>query len=174
MHPLFPENLFGQREGENPIRHRRAFTPKEDNRLRELVSTMGNDWKGIAQQMPGRNARQYRERWRNYLALRFNREPWTEDEDRLLVEKFMQFGPKWVRIANFFRNRSNINVKNRLNSIKKLAEKMNVPLNEAISARWRVISMQERTSVIGVPVQRDNRLFQEEPDNPQEQFFNFD
>jgi hypothetical protein len=73
----------------------------------------------------------------NYLAMGPNQEPWTEDEDRLLVEKFIQFGPKWAQIALFFRNRSNINVRNRLNSIKALAERMERPLNDIVLIKWR-------------------------------------
>ncbi|MDR0662179.1 MAG: SANT/Myb domain-containing protein, partial [Holosporales bacterium] len=77
-----PKNPLDQQEG-GEIQHpkRNMFTPEEDRLLREHVKVMGTkDWKGIAQQMSGRNARQCRERWKNYLAPGLNLGLWTKDE----------------------------------------------------------------------------------------------
>jgi hypothetical protein len=38
---------------------------------------------------------------------------WTEEEDRLLREKFQEFGAKWSLIVAFFPSRSEVNLKNR-------------------------------------------------------------
>ena len=102
-----------------PFRFRRAhpkvkFTPEEDDRLRSVVASFGeNDWEQVAKNMPGRNQRQCRERWLNYLSPNVNTAPWTSEEDQLLREKHAELGPKWVQIAKNFVGRSDTAVKNR-------------------------------------------------------------
>jgi hypothetical protein len=46
-----------------------------------------------------------------------NRTRWTTDEDRLLLTKYRELGPRWTVIRQFFNNRSVNNVKNRWNSV---------------------------------------------------------
>jgi hypothetical protein len=94
------------------------FTAEDDQSLREAVAKMGaGNWNQIAAAMPGRNARQVRERWINYLAPDVNIEPYTPAEDALLLEKCRELGPKWFRIANFFSGRTDVSVKNRWNTL---------------------------------------------------------
>lgn len=98
---------------------RKLFSIEEDAKLRYLVSQYGSkDFKKIASFMPGRTPRQVRERYKNYLSPEVNNGPWSRDEDALLCQKFMELGPKWSKIADFFPSRSDINVKNRWTSIK--------------------------------------------------------
>jgi hypothetical protein len=93
---------------------RRKFSPLEDQRLRDIVTELGqNDWAAIASRLGTRCARQCRERYRNYLDPSLRRDPWSEDEDRLLFEKFSEIGPKWSLIERFFKGRSEANIKNR-------------------------------------------------------------
>ncbi|OHT07259.1 hypothetical protein TRFO_24674 [Tritrichomonas foetus] len=90
------------------------FTPEEDNLLKQLVNQFGeNNWVHIAERMPHRNMRQCKERWQNYLSPKVCHAPWTLEEDTLLEQKFKEYGPKWVRIALSFPNRTDTNVKNR-------------------------------------------------------------
>lgn len=90
------------------------FTKEEDERLRQIVTHFGDqDWAVIADQMPGRNQRQCRERWLNYLSPHVNKEPFTIEEDQLLIEKHKEFGSRWVRIAKYFSGRSDTSIKNR-------------------------------------------------------------
>ena len=90
------------------------FTPEEDDRLRWLVQQHGtNSWNLIAKLMGNRNARQCRERWKNYVNPELRNEPWNQEEDRLLVEKYGEFGPRWNKIAKFFVNRSDNSLRNR-------------------------------------------------------------
>lgn len=98
---------------------RKLFSIEEDAKLRFLVSQYGNkDFKKIASFMPGRTPRQVRERYKNYLSPEVNNGPWSREEDALLCKKYMELGPKWSKIADFFPSRSDINVKNRWTSIK--------------------------------------------------------
>jgi hypothetical protein len=96
------------------------FTSADDEQLRLLVEQFGDsDWFLISDQMNGRNARQCRERWVNYLAPTLNNAPWTPAEDMLLLQKYRDLGCKWVRIAKFFPNRTDAMVKNRFNRIQR-------------------------------------------------------
>lgn len=93
---------------------RQKFTAEEDSRLIELVRIHGNRaWKKIASIMKTRTTRQCRERYINYLSPDVTNGPWSVQEDSLLIEKVHEMGPKWSKIAKFFQNRSDVNIKNR-------------------------------------------------------------
>jgi hypothetical protein len=97
----------------DPGRRREKFVPEEDARLRQLVSVYGtNSWEVIAAGVPGRNARQCRERWKHYLSSE-TQTAWTEDEDRQLYLRMEQIGPRWTILASFFPGRTDIQIKNR-------------------------------------------------------------
>jgi hypothetical protein len=83
-------------------------------KLRSLVESLGSkSWQQIAQFMPDRSACQCRDRYKNYLLDSLVTEPWTAEEDALIVHQFHQVGPKWVDIAKMLSGRSGNNVKNR-------------------------------------------------------------
>jgi hypothetical protein len=89
------------------------FTPVEDQRLAHLVAQWGaNSWSLIASQMPGRNPRQCRERWTNYVNPIITYEPWTPEQEALLEQKFAEYGTQWHAIAVFFPSRSKNQIKN--------------------------------------------------------------
>ena len=93
---------------------KRPFTKAEDIILQQLVqqSTIP-DWAEIAKQMPGRNSRQCRERWQNYIDPSINQQQWTDDEDKLLLKKYQELGPSWSMISRFFNGRTGNTVRNR-------------------------------------------------------------
>jgi hypothetical protein len=89
------------------------FTDREDARLRELIGRgVYSDWSEVANEMPGRNARQCRERWNNYVNPKITIRAWTEAEEELLVRKYAELGPQWQVIVKAFPNRSKNQVKN--------------------------------------------------------------
>ncbi|KAK8833814.1 hypothetical protein M9Y10_039553 [Tritrichomonas musculus] len=94
-------------------RRRMKFLPEEDEKLRELVAKYGKSWNDIAKHLPGRNVRQCRERWKHYLSSDRAKSPWSNEEDLLLFQKFMELGPKWTKIAKFFDDRTDIQIKTR-------------------------------------------------------------
>jgi hypothetical protein len=97
---------------EPPRRKREKFFPEEDARLRRLVERHGTAaWEVIAAELPGRNVRQCRERWKHYLSSERSKAPWSDTEDRLLFEKMQSLGPKWTRLATFFPGRTDIDIK---------------------------------------------------------------
>lgn len=94
----------------------KRFTEFEDQKLKELVGQFGaRRWRRIAQLMPGRSARQCRDRYSNYLSPDFYNDKWTDDEDKLLIEKHKEFGSQWVKLATFFPGKNANNIKNRWN-----------------------------------------------------------
>jgi hypothetical protein len=92
---------------------RHKFLKSEDDQLRALVDRFGEaDWNLISSHMNRRNARQCRERYKNYLSPVYRNTPWSTDEEQLLAQKVNELGQKWSAIAKFFEARSDVNVKN--------------------------------------------------------------
>jgi hypothetical protein len=97
-----------------PCRLRQCFSDEEDDQLRDLVRQFGsNSWLKISSAMPGRTARQCRDRWSHYLSRSAPETPWTADEDTILLEKITIFGLKWTQLATFFSNRTDLDIKKR-------------------------------------------------------------
>ena len=94
--------------------NRSSFTQEEDTQLKALVQQYGdNNWAIVASHMDNRTTRQCRERYRHYLSPSIINGEWTEEEDKLLIAKYSEYGPRWVSIAQFFKTRTDINIKNR-------------------------------------------------------------
>lgn len=108
---------------------RRKFTPEEDKKIKLLVEKLGTDsWEIIAEYMPDRSARQCRDRYRNYLLDYLCQDPWTCEEDQLIMSKFSKIGAHWVQIAKVLGRRSGNDVKNRW--YKHLSKKYNQAMQE--------------------------------------------
>ncbi|OHT15327.1 Myb-like DNA-binding domain containing protein [Tritrichomonas foetus] len=103
---------------------RNRFSKQEDTKLLKLVEKYGECWKEISHEFGHtRSPRQLRERYTNYIREPVKRTPFTESEDRLIIEKFKKLGPNWSMIASFIPGRSNINVKNRFAALNSNREK---------------------------------------------------
>jgi hypothetical protein len=118
------------------IAPRSKFDQEEDKRLLAAVMSLGtDDWIQIAAFVPGRNARQCRERWRNYVDPTLIKDDWTEAEDQLLLGKFRDLGSKWDVISTFFQGRSRNNVRNRFAFLQRSLDRMPVTNTSDSSAR---------------------------------------
>jgi hypothetical protein len=94
------------------LRHRFPFTPEEDWLLAVLVrSNYGWTWVEVAARIPGRTARQCRDRWTNYLAPGVSFAPWTPEEDARIIELVNDYGTKWATIAHFMTGRNDNSIK---------------------------------------------------------------
>jgi hypothetical protein len=112
-------------------KYRYVFTMKEDQLLQTSVEQFGTgDWESVSRQLPGRTARQCRERWFTYVSPDVNRTQWSSDEDALLFDLMQTHGPKWGAIVGFFCNRTQNNIKNRWNTIVRKAKALGLdPVN---------------------------------------------
>jgi hypothetical protein len=101
-------------DAERQVLPRQKFSASEDEALVSAVSRWGAcNWQHIAQQIPGRTARQCRDRFANYLAPSLTQDPWAWAEDRIILDRFNQIGPHWSQIAHFLPGRSANAIKNR-------------------------------------------------------------
>ena len=96
------------------------FTDKEDATLSALVYRLGTkDWEKIASYFPLRNARQCKERWTQYLSPDINKQPFSKEEDQLLIQKQQELGSKWEILTLFFKGRTSVSLRNRWKSLTK-------------------------------------------------------
>lgn len=101
----------------NPCLIKGSWTREEDEIIVQFVKENGvKNWTKLAQLLPGRIGKQCRERWRNHLDPDVNRQPWTPEEDQILIEMHETIGNQWVKIAERLSGRSDNAVKNRWNS----------------------------------------------------------
>ena len=63
--------------------------------------------------MTGRTPKQIHDRYVNYLREGLKSEPWTNQEDNILIELFKSFGPKWTKMMKYLPGRSGNDIKNR-------------------------------------------------------------
>ena len=103
---------------------REPFSPEEDIRLVQLVQFYGIDnWGTISKHMVNRSARQCKDRWINFLSPGLNKNPWTQEEDDILLEKYQEMGSQWKVISKFFKGRTHIAIRNRMLKLKRHMER---------------------------------------------------
>ena len=82
------------------------WTEEEDAKVVNLVKEYGaKKWSEIAKHLPGRVGKQCRERWHNHLNPDINKEAWTYEEDRIILECHMRVGNRWAEMSKHMRGR---------------------------------------------------------------------
>ncbi|CEG38108.1 myb-like dna-binding [Plasmopara halstedii] len=92
------------------------WSATEKEKLRSLVATHGaQNWLFIASQLPGRTDLQCLQQWSRTLNDKIVRGKgtWTQNEDRILVQKVAEFGRKWTAIAAYLPGRLGIQCRER-------------------------------------------------------------
>jgi hypothetical protein len=117
------------------------WTAEEDARLVEVVHSKLEHWGKVAEKMPGRTSKQCRERWSNYLDPSLRKDPFSIEEDQLILRLQAEYGNKWAQISRSFSGRTENSIKLRYNS---LAKHLRVPLtNRNVGQQQQLQHQQE-------------------------------
>ena len=92
------------------------WSENEDMLLEESVKVHGaRNWIAVSSLVPGRNAKQCRERWTSQLDPSINHMEFSMEEDETIQQQYKIHGRQWAKIAVSLTGRSPIAIKNRFN-----------------------------------------------------------
>lgn len=95
-------------------KHNKKFTHEEDEKLKDLVNLYGEGaWSKIAENMEGRNRKQVRERYINFLKKDRVVGEFTPEEDAFIIQHVQRIGRKWSKLSGMMTGRTPIMIKNR-------------------------------------------------------------
>ncbi|KAK9764638.1 hypothetical protein K7432_007695 [Basidiobolus ranarum] len=103
----------------DPSLRKGAWTPEEDELLRQGVERYQGQWSKIAEAIPGRTDDQCAKRWRESLDPSIDRAEWSPEEDGLLLERYEELGSQWQKISQFFPGRPGLHCRNRWRKIQR-------------------------------------------------------
>lgn len=96
---------------------KKAYTAEEDAKIVEYVKLYGDkNWSKIAELIPGRNRKQLRDHYINFLKNKLNKRGFTEKEDDIIFTMVTKYGHAWKKIADKLPGRTPIMIKNRYHS----------------------------------------------------------
>jgi len=125
---IIAENIPGRTHVQCLQRWRKVLDPcirkghwsiEEDNILLNLVSNGFKNWGHVAKGVPGRCAKQCRERYCNNLDPKVNKGSWAPEEIQLLQRLHRELGNRWSDIARQLPGRTENSVKVKYKTLRK-------------------------------------------------------
>lgn len=110
-----------------------SWSQEEDELLASVVEECGRVWSDVAAKMPGRIPKQCRERYLNRLDPCLRRDPWTKEEEELLLTLCKPKTSKrpWAQICRQLPGRSYNDVKNRYSLLLRRMKKAKLAAEKA-------------------------------------------
>ncbi|CEG43099.1 myb-like dna-binding [Plasmopara halstedii] len=99
------------------------WSVEEDAMLMEMMLKGYDNWRQVSNSIPGRTAKQCRERWRNRLDPSINKSPFTEKEDEAIQQAYEKYGNRWTQIAELLPGRT----------------------EDAVKLRWKALNPNQKT-----------------------------
>ncbi|KAL3660411.1 hypothetical protein V7S43_014564 [Phytophthora oleae] len=99
------------------------WSVEEDALLMEMMLKGYDNWRQVSNSIPGRTAKQCRERWRNRLDPSINKSPFTEEEDEAIQQAYEKYGNRWTQIAELLPGRT----------------------EDAVKLRWKALNPNQKT-----------------------------
>lgn len=135
------------------------FTPCEDKKLCSLVEKYGTSaWEQIARKFKNKTPRQCFTRYKNYVDPSLNHSPWSEDEDKLLLEKYDELGARWTYLSMFFKDRSPNDVRSRFLRLVKYYEKH--PEDDISLSQTDIVKQEQPVDQVFGKLQPEIELFE--------------
>ena len=101
---------------------KQKWTQPEDKFLKNIITnSLIKDWSLISKEMKEKNynkdIHQCKYRWNNHLNPILKKDIWIKEEEKRLLSLFEEIGPKWKKISNNLKGRSDNCVKNKFFSL---------------------------------------------------------
>lgn len=110
---------------EKKVGRKKIYTIEDERKILELVNMYGEkNWSIIAKYMPGKDRKQLRDHYINFLKKEQRTAGFSLEEDSHVLTMVSKLGRKWQKIADTLPGRTPIMIKNRFNTkLKKILEK---------------------------------------------------
>jgi hypothetical protein len=128
-----------------------SWTKQEDELLKEYGQKYDQNWSLISSLIPNRSGKQIRDRYLNTLKPGVNKNKFSKEDDKILLEKYEEYGPKWSLISKHFINRTGDIIKNRFySSLRKKVYKIDYlrqkRIRDEIGMKGKVIEVIDKPS----------------------------
>ena len=162
--------IFQDNNIDNRIK-KKIWVKEEDDIIMKWTKKNGpKKWRKVGSLIPGRNAKQCRERWHNHLDPNISHREWTEQEEWILFLCHEIHGPKWATILSYLSGRTDNSIKNRWNShLKKNIHALNRRLKDlktsitnSTNKQVELFTDQNRKmelSLLNKLIEKDNNMF---------------